>query len=534
MDPTRSIAASATPEVSPEPQTGAVSPDGTGRPGNSWTFRDPRVREFILLCAPALLLGFVLRLLMTWQMPYGYMQFDSADFLTTAHRLLSKHQFLIHQKRTFLVPVLYALPFYLKIPALIVIPLAQHLLGLGIVLMSGLLVRLWFPAWRWAIVPVTLLMAANPNLLWFEHTLMSESVYLFCIFALALAATLFTGQPTGRRFAFLLVALFFTAGARPEGRLLLGFAFLLIVLVEWGRWRILALRLACLVALAIPTLRLTHTGQSGQLLYATLLPLAPDESKVDPEFGRIVRPYRDQIRAKRNQDIELQGREQKLTELTGEYLQSKGIRNPDTNSLCQKLAVEAALNQPFQLPVIAGRKFLRSNNSPTSIGYYEPKLQKKLNVGFNRKGLLDVLSRGLVGRELKDEGAVADFVREHYHPLAWFPFFDRNWQRLTIGLRDDEEVPGSEPPPHLAPFFALGLVGFAIAIVAGRPFRKFHLAWILSLGGLWFAVELAGVVNARYRFIFEPFCLLYIALGVSIVGAGIARKAKGATPRKSG
>ena len=523
MHPIRSSPASSSlvsASVNPEAPVAAAVPESTR--GQGWSLRNPDLREFLLFCAPALVLGFVLRLLMTWQMPYGYMQFDSADFLTTAHRLLSKHELIIHQKRTFLVPVLYALPFLLKIPALIIIPVAQHLLGLGVVFISGLLVRLWFPAWRWAIIPVTLLTAVNPNMLWFEHTLMSEAVYVFCIFALALSATLYVQQSTTARFVFLLVALFFTAAARPEGKLLLGFAFFLIVLVEWSRWKTLAVRLACLCVFAVPTLKLTHTGQSGQLLYATLLPLAPDESKVSPEFGRIVRPYRDQIRQRRNLDTELQGREQTLSDMVAEYLGTKNARNPDANALCQKLAIEAARTQPLQLPVIAYRKFLKSNNSPTSIGYTEPKLTQKLNVGFNRKGMLDILAPGLVGKALPDEQAVAGFVREHYHPIGWFPFLDRSWQRMTIGLRDDEEVPGSAPAPHLALFFALAIGGFGVAIVAGKPFRKFHVAWILALGGLWFAVELAGVVNARYRFIFEPFCLIYIFLGLTIVASAVA------------
>ncbi len=499
----------------------SATPRGSEAEG-TWAFRNRQVRELLWYCAPALLLGLALRVLMTWQMPYGYMQFDSADFLLTAHRFLSKHELIIHSKRTYLVPILYTLPFILKIPALIVIPVAQHLLGLGVVLMSGLLARLWFRPWRWVVVPLTLLMAANPNFLWFEHTLMSESVYLYCVFALALAATLFTIHPTGRRFAILSLALFFAASARPEGRLLLGFGFLLVVLVEWGNWKTLWLRLGCLIALAGVTLPLTRTGQAGQLLYATVLPLAPDESKVDPEFGRLVRPLRDQVRTKRHPTAELQGLEQKLTDLAATHLEAKGVVNGDTNALCQKMAFEACLNQPLEIPLVVERKFLRSNDSPTSIGYDEPRLQQKLNVGFNRKNMLNVLSKGLLGQELKGEEAVWEFVREHYHPFSWYRFLDTNWRRFTIGLRDDEGIPGSAPTPHWATFFVLGFAGFAMALVAPGPLRRFHLAWVPSLCGLWFAVELAGVVNPRYRFVFEPFCLIYAILGLTIVCAMVA------------
>ncbi|MEI9895934.1 MAG: hypothetical protein WDN28_19190 [Chthoniobacter sp.] len=153
------------------------------------------MREFLWFCVPALLLGLILRAVMTWQMPYGYMQFDSADFLFTICTYFERHHVVIHTKRTFLVPLLYTLPFILRLPALIFIPIAQHLSGLGVVLMSGALVRFWLASWRWVIIPVTLLLAANPVLLWYEHALMSESAYLFFVFALALAGTLFTSSP---------------------------------------------------------------------------------------------------------------------------------------------------------------------------------------------------------------------------------------------------------------------------------------------------------------------------------------------------
>lgn len=485
-------------------------------PTPAWSFRDPQMREFLWFCAPALLLGLTLRVLMTWQMPYGYMQFDSADFLLTTQRFLTKGALVIHSKRTFLVPILYALPFFLKIPALIVIPIAQHLLGLGVVLITGALTRLCLPPWRWVIVPLTMIMAANPNLLWYEHALMSESVYLFCVFALALAATLFTTRRTTLHFTLLLLALFFTAAARPEGRLFLAFGFLLIILVDWGNWKVLWLRLAWLTGLALVTLPLTRTYQAGQLLYATVLPLAPDESKVDPEFGRMIRALRDHIRAHPGVNTELQSLEQKVTDMSGEYLEAKGMHNPDTNSFCQKLAIEACLNQPWETLILAGRKFLLSNDGAISIGYNEPRLTQKLNIGFNRKNMLNVLSKGLVGHDLKDEAAVSAFVRDHYHPFSWYPFLDDTWARFTVGIPVDHV--GEAPIPPLPVFFMLAFSGMAIAMAMPGPLQRFHIAWILILSGVWFAVELTGVINARYRFLFEPFCLIYVALGMGLLG----------------
>lgn len=480
--------------------------------------RSPGLRELLWYCAPALFLGVALRALLTWQMPYGYMQFDSADFLATAVSFLTKGSLSIHSKRTFLVPILYTLPFVLRLPALIVIPIAQHLLGIAVILMSGALIRLWLAPWRWVIIPVTIILAANPVILWFEHALMSESVYLFCVFALALAGTLFTRQATSRQFAFVLVALFFTAAARPEGRLFFGFGFALVLAVQWGNWKTCWRRMAWLAGVALVTMLLTRTHQAGQLLYATVLPLAPDESKVDPEFGRLVRPLRDEVRRFRGGvPKKLQSLEQELADLSLDYLKAKGVRNPDGNALCQRMAIEACLNQPRALPGLALSKFLVASKGPTSIGYDEPRLHEKLDVGFNRKDQLIVLSRGLIGWQLNDESAVSSFIREHYHPLAWYSFLDSSWQRLTMPQARRAGVSVSSPLPELTLFFKLALAGMLITLLTIGPFQKFHVPWILSLALLWFAVALTGVDNPRYRYVFEPFCLIYIAVGAALL-----------------
>ena len=95
------------------------------------SFRDARLRELLLWCAPALLAGALLRLFMEVRMPYGYIQFDSADFLLTPFRLLSDHHYVIDSKKAFLTPTFFTIPFLLHIPALLFIPIVQHLMGPG-------------------------------------------------------------------------------------------------------------------------------------------------------------------------------------------------------------------------------------------------------------------------------------------------------------------------------------------------------------------------------------------------------------------
>ena len=300
----------------------------------------------------------------------------------------------------------------------------------------------------------------------------------------------------------------------------MGFGLLLIVLVQWGQWKALAIRLAVFFGLAAVVLPMTRTGQAGQLLYATVLPLAPDESKVAPGFAARVRPLRDEIRARQGALTNLQSLEQRLTEMTGDYLSEQGVIDPDTNALCQKLAFEACLHEPLALPGLAIRKFLSAAHGPISIGYDEPRLQQKLNIGFNRKGRLGVLSKRLTGMDLKDEAGVAAFVAAHYHVMPWYDVIEVGWNWLTKTEKKDNGL-GATAPPRLPAFFAFGLIGMAVVAATAGRLRKFQIAWLLSLAGLWFAVHLAGVVNPRYRFVFEPFCLIYAILGLTIAGARI-------------
>ena len=179
--------------------------------------RLPDTREFLLWCAPALLAGLILRVFLCLHLPYAYYHDDAPDFLTTPDRLLHDHRFELHEKKTFLVPILFTIPFFLKIPTLITIPILQHALGLGLVLLLGLLCRFWFHYWRVFIIPLTLLAAINPFFLWYEHTLMAETIFIFCTTLVALAGTLYTQDQSRNRFLFLLVALFLEAATIGSG-----------------------------------------------------------------------------------------------------------------------------------------------------------------------------------------------------------------------------------------------------------------------------------------------------------------------------
>jgi hypothetical protein len=491
--------------------------------------RNPQVREFFLFCAPGLFIGLLIRAWMTVQMPCGYVQYDSADFLSTARHLLHDGDFWLNNKRTFLVPLLYTVPFLVKIPALYLIPLAQHLLGLLTVGMAGVLVRLWFESWRWFIVPVTLLTACNPAMLWYEHALMAESIYLFCAFTVAVAGTCFARTRSNASFVWLLVSLFLTAAARPEGKIYFLLALLLVPLKFWGDWRKLAVCTGLVGVVLVGVTLLTGRGQSGQLLLASVVPFAPDHSKAFPDASADIRALRDKALATYPAlaPTNLTVFEKKAAKLALNYFKTHPEENPDVSAFCQKIAMESILNQPFVLPLLALNKFRLTLDRNTCVGY--DRSDHRATVGkqiqnFTRKKLFFHLSKGLTGREIKTSEEAELFFRSRFSAerMRWFGGFQHAWRRLTLGARLPATHLGERTVPGMPLFFLLAFGGLLAGIFGSGPMRTFHLSWLVMFAALWFGVMLTGVVNPRYRFVFEPFCAIYVFLLLDVL-AGVCR-----------
>lgn len=530
---------------------------------------DPRTREVLLWSLPAMLLGLVLRGLLTYSMPFGYVQYDTADFLITTQRFVSGWDLVIHNKKTFLAPILFTLAYLNKvIPTLILVPLLQHFFGLVMTLVAGAMVRLWFRQWKWFIIPATVLTTANPAILWYEHALMAEAHYIFFVVLLAFVATAFVIFRSKGWFISLLLTLFFTAGSRPEGKLYFSAAFLMVALAYWGDWKLWMRRMLILVLVTAGTFAITKTKQAGTLLYATVLPLAPDTPKSVPEFGPRINPLRDKFRA---EDVtvrrELTSAEKDISDIVQTYLNEKGIKGDVTAAFCQKLAVEACLNQPGYLPMIAANKFLMSMRNPSSAGFTEYWIYKKQLYAMTRKPWMFSLTEGLTGQKLSTEAEVDEWLRAHASVPVWFGKLQSIWDAFTVHYAlpphryltaqgkvvpnasvskiskpksksnssddssgedadSDQSSRGNSKEAYyditgLPWFYVFALAGMGLAIVAPGRLRIFHFSWVASLFAIWFMVMLTGVVNARYRFVFEPFCALYALLFLDIVWSAL-------------
>jgi hypothetical protein len=485
------------------------------------------VSEFLWFCVPGVLVAVLVRAWLTAALPYGIYHFDTPDFLQTPYDLLHAHRLTLHNKKTFLAPVLFTVPFLLHIPALLLIPLGQHLLGCLLVLNTGALCRLWFVFWRWWIVPLTILMALHPALLSFEHKLLAEADYIFCVIWLALAGTIFVRWPGWPSFGFLLAALLFTAGARPEGRLFLAFGVAVVVLVYARQWRTELPKLATLVLFCAATLLITRTAQGGILLYASLLHLAPDHSGVAPDLAPCVEALRDRVRGTRARQVseDVVWVEKRLVEqITTCYAPGHPAarlgtaEKPNTrqiNALCLRLALEIARQHPWALVTIVGDRFLARIDADSGGKLFHHELQDFQDRAFER-GLSrnPVLGMGLAGVPLLTEDQTTAFVAAHFAEsrVAWYNAWEHAWMAAIGWLRLPGHVYSAEYSlPGLPLFYVGGMIGAMLSLFLTRPKeRLFQWTFLPVLAGVWFTVTLTGALVPRYRFVLEPFWLLYL------------------------
>jgi hypothetical protein len=417
---------------------------------------------------------------------------------------------------------------------LIAIPLGQHALGLLATLFTGALVRLWFRHWRWFIIPATVAFAVNPMMLWYEQTIMGESEFLFALVLLALAGTLWVQRQSPHRFALFIAALVCAAGARPEGKLFFAFGLLLAAMVLWRQWRPLARAAAWIIGIALAWSFVVRASTAPQLLYASLIQLAPDHSRLLPGVEPYIIPLRDQVRVESGGDPQdLVKVSKRIRDYIDPYLWLTA-RNNHTyylalNRTLRDLCLDAILAHPIQAIGIPLDKFRTASDCWSAYQFNTQALQVNQPAAYESDPwLYQVLGKGLTGSPM-DATSMQSFIESRYSAarVAWLTTLQTTWNNATIALRTPDRpahhprwvhdfaggVPGGlQVMPGIPWFYLLAIAAMLAAIALPHPFRRFHIAWVPIMLAVWYAATLVGVTNARYRFAYEPFCLLYILL----------------------
>ena len=253
-------------------------------------------RRCLLLCAPALLLGLWLRVLILHATPEAMLTADTNSYWDCVSRLWNDGKFSIPEKRRWLYPLLL-----MPAPALPgntpqAIALAQHAAGLlaifGVGWIAGNLTR-----WRTFVVPVaTLLFAASPRSLAYEHQIIADSL-MTNAFILAAAVALPLRGITQRRLAWTLALCAVVFALKPHGKPL---ALPILVAVacfagapwrwHWGNWLLSALCAVLLVSSG-------SSRQGGWLLLSSTLPLVPETGEPFSQYRAALAPVIAEARA---------------------------------------------------------------------------------------------------------------------------------------------------------------------------------------------------------------------------------------------
>lgn len=488
--------------------------------------------EVLRWCLPALLIGFAIRAALMWCMPYGYVQYDSPDYLVTTQRFIEDHRFFIHTKRSYLTPLLFSAAFLLPAPATITIAVAQHVMGLIGTLVVGALVRFWFRFWRVAIIPVTVLFAANPSIIWYEHTIMGEAQFLFFTLVMLLAGTLLAMRPTLRRLAWFIGSLVLVFGTRLESKTFLLFALLLAFLVFWKQWR----RMAIAVAAVIVTFQVAfHVGGDrdvSSLVYASLIRFAPTTSASTPDIMPLILPIRERAR---QASVEFPTKTVRVAKeinhavegYVAERMQGRKKQAPEEARIVRNLCLETLKAEPVKTLMEPWTKFRLAVDAWSSYAWDKQSLWEKQRDAFKGKEwMTTVLGRGLTGQPVT-LAQIPDWVKAHHHAskVEWFTRYEKNWNKNVFHFRTADRqlnerrwvhdfYGGVGDWRHTLPgvpfFYIIGFLGMFVAMLRPGPLRPFHFAWVLTvLGGLYVSCMI-GVTNGRFRFVYEPFFFLYL------------------------
>jgi|GEM_PF-951546 len=430
-------------------------------------------KEILRYCLPALIAAIVLRTVIMVYMPYAFTISDTREFVGTSISLTSSgFNPFKETSRTFLAKLLYAVPVFVNQPILPWVAFIQHLIGLAGVVAAGVLCRLWLTRWRWWIIPLTLIVAVHPTLLWYEHMSLPDGPFISFVLLSSAFGGLYYRRPSGKRLAALAISLILTASARQEGFLFLGFGVLLVVSRQrqelWAGlqalrsgkgmrlvWRDLGMagrHLAVILAIFLFAYSSSKTTQGGQMLLTSTIHMAPDRLWFTPDFSEIAVQLRDRFQSRWPAYPGQHNKSRKIiTGAVGDYLAAKagdpskanGILDRDNNRLCKRVGLEIALRNWWKLPGMAFNKFRATHLEPPSPDFGDAWAHTKHSQVFFGKSDDKKLPKDFkyqkvyYGREFKTRDEALAAFKEMYRVdrLTWLLKFQRAFVNTELGWK---------------------------------------------------------------------------------------------------
>jgi hypothetical protein len=266
--------------------------------------RYPALRDAIVWTLPAICAALLVRALFLSYSPYAYWGSDSRSYYEFTHKLFDFHAISLNEKRRVLYPILLAIIELLPGSILRWLAPLQHALGVVTLVPLGYIIRKTFVHWRWLILPVTIVYATFPIVLWYEHELLGENVF-FALILWTFAGWVAWVSETRVETKRLLWWCFFVPFAlviliKPSARFY--WPGIALGLLATAAWRTMTIRhVIALFALMIVTLFIGSKRQGAWLLYVGAFPLTrletPLHSEYKAEIADMVRYYRDHLDA---------------------------------------------------------------------------------------------------------------------------------------------------------------------------------------------------------------------------------------------
>lgn len=498
---------------------------------------------------PAVVVGFVLRAILTAYQPFAYWGSDSESYFSFAHRLLDEGIASIPAKRRIVYPLLLLPVTILPGSPLKWLVFFQHVMGLLTLIPLAYCVRKVFVGWRWWIVPVTVVYAGTPIILWYEHELLGEA-FFFASFVWASAAwfawhgRVRLALPSHGVWWFFIAMLALCVWTKPAGRFF--WPGLLLGLIYLRAWRYLKWPHGLALAIvACVSWTLGEGTQASRLLYTSSFPLTNLESAkhadLKAEIAPLVRASRDRLDYYYLEDDDAK------QFLAGGYREGNfpAWQALDENNVCRfeamrELALEGILSEPHLFLYIALQRTAGSVNWTTfklrrfEPTYFRERFEPLYNEMASKKSTKCRMLQVVLGLPITDEAPTFDEVVDVLKTGTSEPY--AGWMQSYVGAASRAGVFTAEPVENgmrrkLAELLptALGwwlIVGIVLSFFVSDALRGTVGVWLVIAVGYAIGVHLVGSSNPRFFAAAWPVLFLAMAVPFEAIYLFVTRKTR--------
>lgn len=488
--------------------------------------RHPLVRDALLWAIPAILFGAVLRGLLLHYLPYAYWGSDSRSYYGFTEQFLDTGKISLYDKRRYLY-LIGMLPVTL-LPGSPLKWLAwlQHGLGLLTLIPLAYCVRKAFVGWKVWVIPVTVLYAGLPILLWYEHELLAECVFFHGVVWMIAGWMAFAparGEAAMRNFWWFFAGLAVVLLTKPAGRFFLPALMLGLVCVV--AWRVLRVKQwAALAAVFGLTFTIGQDSQGAWLLYASSFPLTrfdtPLHANYKAELADLLPAARRVDSPERNEGedvIKYPDRQDRRP-----LWKALGKDDKKKEQICRDLARESILGDPLGFIWLACGKIIASAN-PDEFGtdrflpsYYAEKYERQYERDAKEKP-------GRIQRLFAVRGELPDYATFRQR-IAPYP--DSAAARWLQGYSERYHAAARMigPSSSITPLAAWVLLGAALALVP-MFFRTLGIPVLAAVSYL-FGTFLVGGHNPRYFGAVWAIVLLAMCVPLDLIARAVLRRFK--------